>query len=147
MSRKKISLALLMLASLGLNAAGASACAAGRTRNAANAANESDQSKSKAQTPEPTPARVLGGEDRLEEKASSEIRELAAGGYGPVREPFIFVARDVETYARLRELNDKLPELGADFFKSNAVVAAFLGSSARPAACCASRSRLRRKAR
>jgi hypothetical protein len=93
------------------------------------AADAGEQSKSKKQTPQPTPTPLPApyGEDRLETNVLSEIKELAAGGYGAVKESFIFVARDTETYASLRKLNNQLPELGADFFKSNAVVAAFLG--------------------
>jgi hypothetical protein len=122
MDRKKFSIAVLMIAWLVLNAAGASACAVEQTREAASG---SEQSKSKTQTPTPLPA--PDGEARLATNVLSEIKELATGAYGPVREPFIFVARDTETYASLKKLNDRLPELGADFFKSNAVVAAFLG--------------------
>lgn len=118
-----------MLASLVFNTAGASACDARTNVATREAASGSDQSKSTKQTPPPaqTPAPAPHGEDQLETNVSSEIKELAAGGYSSIRESFIFVARDTETYARLRELNNKLPELGADFFKSNAVVAAFLG--------------------
>ena len=120
MTRTKFSICVLMIASLLLNTA--SACGAKTTDAPREAANEGGQSKNKTQTPQPT-----AGEDNLETNASNDIKELAAGGYGTVRESFIFVARDTETYASLKKLNDQLPELGADFFKSNAVVAAFLG--------------------
>jgi hypothetical protein len=63
----------------------------------------------------------------LETKVSGEVRELAAGSYSSVRAPFVGVARDAATYAELRQLHDQLPQLGADFFKTNVVVAAFLG--------------------
>ncbi|HEX8633192.1 MAG TPA: protease complex subunit PrcB family protein [Pyrinomonadaceae bacterium] len=117
----------LMLTTLGLNATGASACAV-ETREGATAAG--GQSKAKAQTTPPataTPSPVLAGEENLETKVEGEIKELAAGGYSSVNEPFVVVARDARTYAALRLLHDKLPELAAEFFKSNAVVAAFLG--------------------
>ncbi|HZG52148.1 MAG TPA: protease complex subunit PrcB family protein, partial [Pyrinomonadaceae bacterium] len=80
-------------------------------------------------TPVPTPAPEgkKNLENNLEMSESGEIKELAAGGYSSVKESFVVVARDAETYASLKGLHDKLPELGADFFKSNAVVAAFLG--------------------
>lgn len=125
MARKKFGIAL-MCAALFMNTAGASACAVKTPREAAS---NSGQSKSKAQTPQPveTPGLEPQGEGKLETNTPGEIKELAAGGYGTVREPFIYLARDAQTYAGLRELNDKLPELGAGFFKSNAVVAAFLG--------------------
>jgi hypothetical protein len=120
---------MLMCASLVCNTAATSACAAATTVDKRENANGSEQSKSKTQTPQPsqTPAPVPEAEDNLEPKVSSEIKELAAGSYGSVKESFIYVARDTETYASLRKLHDQLPELGADFFKSNAVVAAFLG--------------------
>jgi hypothetical protein len=128
MTRKKFSLAL-MCASLVLNTAGASACAIKTTETPRETVSGGEQSKNKTQTPQPTnePLPVPGGEANLKTNVSSEIKELAAGSHGAIRESFIFVARDAQTYASLRELNDKLPELGADFFKSNAVVAAFLG--------------------
>ena len=58
---------------------------------------------------------------------NGEIKELAAGGHGTISESFLFVARDAETYATLRRMHEALPEHGAEFFKTNAVVAAFLG--------------------
>lgn len=124
MTRTKFGIRLLMIATLIVNTA--SAC----TVEPREAANAGEQSKSKKQTPQPTqptPMPAPAGEDNLETNVSNEIKELAAGGYGSVRESFIYVARDTETYASLRKLNNQLPELGADFFKSNAVVAAFLG--------------------
>ncbi|HEV2802474.1 MAG TPA: protease complex subunit PrcB family protein [Pyrinomonadaceae bacterium] len=119
----------LVLAALALHAtATASACAVAP----GNGANGVDQSKRKRPTPEPStpqtrPSPPLQGDENLETKPAGEIRELAAGGYSSVRESFVAVARDAETYKLLRRLHDKLPELGADFFKTNAVVAAFLG--------------------
>lgn len=62
-----------------------------------------------------------------EETVSEEIKVLAEGSHISVPEPFVVIARDAETYATLRELVTSLPEMNADFFKSNAVVAAFLG--------------------
>jgi hypothetical protein len=124
MTRKKFGIAL-MLTALGLNATGASACSV-ETREGANVV---EQSRPKTQTPQPAvqPSPVSEGEENLETKVSGEIKELAAGGHSSVRESFVVVARDAQTYAALRQLHDKLPEHGADFFKSNAVVAAFLG--------------------
>ncbi|HEV7902240.1 MAG TPA: protease complex subunit PrcB family protein [Pyrinomonadaceae bacterium] len=127
MTRTKFSTNVLMIASLIVNTASAPACAAQTDDAPREAANASAQSKGQKQTPQPTPQPAPAVEDNLETNVSNEIKELAAGGYGSVRESFIFVARDAETYASLRKLNDQLPELGADFFKSNAVVAAFLG--------------------
>jgi hypothetical protein len=56
-----------------------------------------------------------------------EIKVLAEGGYSQVNDAFVAVARDVETYAAIRELAKGLPDMSADFFQHNAVVAAFLG--------------------
>ncbi|HZG53631.1 MAG TPA: protease complex subunit PrcB family protein [Pyrinomonadaceae bacterium] len=119
----------LMLTTLALNATGAGACDVETREGATTTAG--GQSKAKARTTPPPatplPSPVLAGEENLETKVGGEIKELAAGGYSSVYEPFIVVARDAQTYAALRPLHDKLPELAADFFKSNAVVAAFLG--------------------
>jgi hypothetical protein len=130
MMRKKFGIAALTVVLLALNTAGASACAVEQTREAAGG---DEQAKSKTQTPPPQqtpqtpadPAPIV--EDKFVTNVSSETKELAAGGYSSIRESFIYVARDAETYASLKKLNDKLPELGADFFKANAVIAAFLG--------------------
>jgi hypothetical protein len=73
-------------------------------------------------TPANTPTPATGG------NVSGEMRTLAEGAYGPVEEPFVAVVRDAETYAELRALAGQLPELKEDFFASNAVVAAFLGT-------------------
>lgn len=128
MTRKKFGLALT-LAALVSNSTGASAC----TVEPRGGANPREQSRPKTQQPstqKPSPqvSPVLEGEGNLGTKFSGEIKELASGGYSSVKESFIVVARDAQTYAVLRRLHDKLPELGADFFKSSAVVAAFLGS-------------------
>ena len=56
-----------------------------------------------------------------------ELRILAEGLNSSVPSPFIAVSRDAETYARLRELDINLPILEERFFKSNFVIAAFLG--------------------
>ncbi len=59
--------------------------------------------------------------------SNSDIKELAAGNRSSIFESFVLVARDVQTYAALRALHNGLPELSAEFFKSNAVIAVFLG--------------------
>jgi hypothetical protein len=127
MTRKKFGIALT-LAALVLNSTGASACAVA-SREGATTGEQSAPKTQQPSTQKPSPqvSPVLEGEGNLGTKVSGEIRELAAGGHSSVREPFIAVARDAQTYALIRGLHDKLPELGADFFKSNAVVAAFLG--------------------
>ncbi|HEX8472897.1 MAG TPA: protease complex subunit PrcB family protein [Pyrinomonadaceae bacterium] len=74
------------------------------------------------ETPLPTPAREGKGE-----KMSGELKVLTEGRYSSVGSAFVAVVRDAESYAELRALIDALPEMSADFFKSNVVVAAFLG--------------------
>ena len=80
-------------------------------------------------TPQPTPEEPLPDPARGEEKTvSDEIKILSRGNYSnEMLESFVAVSRDAETYAALRALNAQLPGLSADFFKRNAVVAAFLG--------------------
>lgn len=62
-----------------------------------------------------------------ENKMSSDLKILAQGAYSRVSSSFTVVARDATTYAVLREMVDGLPEVEADFFNANTVVAAFLG--------------------
>jgi PrcB C-terminal len=76
----------------------------------------------KPAVPSPTPR---AGETPVQ--TDDTLTELAAGAYGTLRQPFVFVARDAETYAALRTLVASLPAQSADFFKAHAVVAAFLG--------------------
>jgi hypothetical protein len=59
--------------------------------------------------------------------AAGDLQTLAQGQHSSVSNAFIFVARDVETYNALRRVVSSLPEQGEEFFKSNQVVAAFLG--------------------
>ena len=117
-----------MLAALVLNSTGASACTVA-PREGANPGEQSTPKTQQPSTQKPSPqvSPVSEEEGNLGTKVSGEIKELAAGGYSSVRESFVVVARDARTYAVIRQLHDKLPELGADFFKSGAVVAAFLG--------------------
>src|ERR1043166_9641074 len=58
---------------------------------------------------------------------SADLKDLAEGSVRPIRPSFVGVFRDAETYAALRAQATNLPELKADFFKSNLVIAAFLG--------------------
>jgi hypothetical protein len=61
------------------------------------------------------------------QSAASEIKVLAEGPQSNIQDSFVAVVRDAETYAALRKLDGMLPELKADFFDTDAVVAAFLG--------------------
>lgn len=58
---------------------------------------------------------------------NSELTELATGNYGQMRESFVLVARDAATYAALRKMIANLPDQSAEFLRTHAVVAAFLG--------------------
>jgi hypothetical protein len=62
-----------------------------------------------------------------EEPNSSELKVLAEGFHSSITNPFIAVVRDADTYAKLSKLDGNLPKLDAEFFKTNAVIAAFLG--------------------
>lgn len=61
------------------------------------------------------------------QKMEGDFKVLVSGNHSSVEQPFVVVARDAETYRELRALETNLPEQTADFFKTNAVVAAFLG--------------------
>ncbi|MGI9104820.1 MAG: protease complex subunit PrcB family protein [Pyrinomonadaceae bacterium] len=126
MARKKIgSLAILLLLALVCNTLGASACSVPQQRRKDARGGEAAQLPQGTPQPAATVAPVKE-EDQVE-RNGGEIKELAAGGHSAVFESFVAVARDAETYAALRRMHEALPEHGADFFKSNAVVAAFLG--------------------
>jgi hypothetical protein len=115
MLRIRISLAVLAL-SLGINGAGASGC--GTKRNEAPQDKKQTENKNVPVKPE---------NEEAAESVNDEIKTLAEGNYGKVTGAFVAVARDLETYAALRELAENLPRLNADFFKQNIVVGAFLG--------------------
>lgn len=68
----------------------------------------------------PTPQKVM-------DTTNSDIKLLAEGGHSEVASPFLVVVRDQQVYARLRKLATGLPELQEDFFKRQAVIAAFMG--------------------
>lgn len=82
---------------------------------------QTNQPPGRANAPAPPPPR----EESAREPGALKV--LGAGGYSAVNESFVFVARDAETYAALRALQADLPALGAEHFRANAVVAAFLG--------------------
>ncbi len=69
----------------------------------------------------PTPDRA--GNQNME----TEFKVLSGGNHSSIEGGFVVVARDAETYQELRALDANLPEQTAEFFKTNAVVAAFLG--------------------
>lgn len=57
-----------------------------------------------------------------------DVKVLAEGSHSAISDPFVAVLRDDETYTKLREKEPALPQLAPDFFQSNVVVAAFLGT-------------------
>ncbi len=56
------------------------------------------------------------------------LKVLAEGFHSSVTHPFIAVIRDAVTYAELMKLDNTLPKLDAEFFNSQAVIAAYLGT-------------------
>lgn len=60
--------------------------------------------------------------------AAGEVKVLAEGSYGRAEQPFLFVARDGETYAQLKNMIENLPSASEIDFAKRAVVAAFAGT-------------------
>ena len=56
-----------------------------------------------------------------------ELKILAEGFHSSITNPFVAVIRDEETYLALNNLDANLPKLETEFFKSNILIAAFLG--------------------
>ncbi|MBA2503650.1 MAG: protease complex subunit PrcB family protein [Pyrinomonadaceae bacterium] len=69
----------------------------------------------------PTPERA--GNQNM----GTEFKVLSGGNHSSIEGGGVVVARDAETYRELRALDANLPEQTAEFFKTNAVIAAFLG--------------------
>jgi hypothetical protein len=67
-------------------------------------------------------------DEKTEPVMSGEIKVLAEGSFGAMEQPFLFVARDAETYARLKNTIKNLPDAAGIDFKNQAVVAAFAGT-------------------
>lgn len=107
------------LVSLALNAGGAAGCGPKQAQTTQKSTNQSGNSNAPTAR---TPAR-----QGVEESVKGEIKVLASGNYSQVNDAFFAVARDAATYSAVRELAKDLPEMSADFFQRNAVVAAFLG--------------------
>ena len=82
------------------------------------------EEQGKRARPEPT---STAGTKEKPGTMEGEIKELAAGGHCTIFESFVFVARDPQTYQAVKSLNINLPDQDAEFFKSHAVIAAFLG--------------------
>jgi hypothetical protein len=57
----------------------------------------------------------------------TELKILAEGFQSAIKNPFAALIRDADTYAALTKLDENLPKLDDEFFKTRVVVAAFLG--------------------
>lgn len=109
------------LVSLALCGAGAAACAAeqkGATRRDGAAGEVPPERQTSAEATAPGQKSGRGREGGM--------KVLAEGSYGQTG-PFVAVAREPRVYDALRRMAPSLPELAADFFKSSAVVAVFVG--------------------
>jgi len=62
------------------------------------------------------------------ETSTKAPKILAEGFHSSITHPFIAVIRDAVTYAELMKLDNTLPKLDAEFFNSQAVIAAYLGT-------------------
>jgi len=62
-----------------------------------------------------------------QKQTSAEGNVLADGFHSSITNPFVAVIRDQETYLALNKLDANLPKLKTEFFKSNLLIAAFLG--------------------
>lgn len=60
-------------------------------------------------------------------QGARDLKVLAEGFHSSITEPFVAVVRDADTYDALRKHDANLPNVDADFFKTNIVIAAFLG--------------------
>jgi hypothetical protein len=61
-------------------------------------------------------------------RSSRQLKILAEGAQSSIEDPFVAVIRDQVTYTKLQKMEPSLPTLETDFFRSNAVIAAFLGT-------------------
>src|SRR5688500_18744199 len=57
----------------------------------------------------------------------TNYKVLIEGQYSKVETPFVFIARDAETYALIRSMVEGLPASSTLDFSKNAVIAAFAG--------------------
>jgi hypothetical protein len=111
---------IAVVMSLVMNGAGAAGC----DRKDVATQNVNTSKNSNAQTP-PQPEPSVPGKEQV---VNGEIKVLAEGQYSRVGDAFVAVARDAETYAALRAEFSGLPEVSADSFKTNALIAAFSGA-------------------
>lgn len=129
MKRTGLQFRLLLAPALALacSAASAQGCAARRGGVAQTAGDAQTQTPTPKPPATPTPAAGQGATNQETMKDGGEIDVIETGSQSRVAQAFVAVARDAETYAAIRRLHEKLPELRPEFFAKNAVVAAFLG--------------------
>ncbi len=119
----EINISIAVVLALALNGVGVAACDTGQNGRAPQSASQKNEPKVK-----PTPV-MTGTPVRVEKRAMNDgMKVLAEGAYGNVSEAFVAIVYDVEGYAALRALAGNLPEVNADFFRTHAVVGAFLGT-------------------
>jgi hypothetical protein len=82
---------------------------------------QTKKSSSKKKPSKPKPTKVTP-------TLKDDYKVIAEGNNIDVETPFIFVARDAETYSALQKLVPNLPQQDKSFFNSNTVVAVFLGT-------------------
>jgi hypothetical protein len=112
---------MLALLSFALNG-GAAGCGAKQKQTTPNTSGPGNKNV----TASPTPANAGGDGASDEGTLKGEIKVLAEGD-SSINDAFVAVARDAGTYAAIRALVKNLPDMSADFFEHNAVIAAFLG--------------------
>jgi hypothetical protein len=74
------------------------------------------------------PEAVLPAQTPNTDASTNEFKVLAEGFHSSVTYPFVAVVRDAETYAELTKLDSSVPPLDTEFFRGNAVIAAYLGT-------------------
>lgn len=127
MKRTGLQSRLFLAAALALACSAASAQGCAARRGDAAQTNARSQASPAAPSATQTPAAEAGAAKQEAVKTDDEVKVIAAGAHSRVTEAFVAVARDAETYGAIRRLHESLPELGAEFFRERAVVAAFLG--------------------
>lgn len=132
MGARMFRLSSTLFLSLALGGASAAGCGPGQQQQRQPPAKpKADKRPPGGGVPTETPA--AGSQQEQPLKTAEPVKPdggpetLAAGGHSQVREPFVFVARDPQTYTELRRLAGELPELRDEFFRAGVVVAAFLG--------------------
>jgi hypothetical protein len=92
------------------------ACAEAQTKKKQSNANKTKNKATKPVAEKPAPP------------VAEDFKIIAEGAQSNVEEPFIFVARDAQTYALLKNLVKDLPDASTIDFTKQAVVAAFAGT-------------------